>query len=188
MRRSHSGILLFVQNSPILWLSRQQNTVETSTFGSEFVALRRKALIIAMQYKLQMFGMPLEGPAQAFCENKGVVKSTSILSPYYPRNIMRLTIMQYGRRRLLAFSKYIKKSHTRTLRTYLLRLYLRIGNVIYLVLYSTTCDAQGFRPFDSLGMSKTRGLKLQVDIDVTYLVKSELRGLLSDPPLHPFLR
>ena len=38
-RRSHTGILLFVQNSPIQWLSKRQNTVETSTFGSEFVAL-----------------------------------------------------------------------------------------------------------------------------------------------------
>jgi hypothetical protein len=36
-RRSHTGILLFVQNSPILWLSHQQNTFETSTFGTEFV-------------------------------------------------------------------------------------------------------------------------------------------------------
>ncbi len=39
-RRSHSGILLFIQKSPILWLRRQQNTVETSMFGSEFVALQ----------------------------------------------------------------------------------------------------------------------------------------------------
>jgi hypothetical protein len=27
--RSHTGILVFVQNSPIIWISRQQNTVET---------------------------------------------------------------------------------------------------------------------------------------------------------------
>ena len=39
-RRSQSGILLFVQNSPIVWLSCRQNMVEMSTFGSEFVALR----------------------------------------------------------------------------------------------------------------------------------------------------
>lgn len=78
-RRSHSGILLFVQNSPILWLSRRQNTVETSTFGSEFVALRTaRDMIVAMRYKLRMFGVPLEGPAQVFCDNQGVVKNTSI--------------------------------------------------------------------------------------------------------------
>ena len=78
-RRSHTGILLFVQNSPILWLSRRQNTVETSTFGSEFVALRTaRDLIISMRYKLRMFGIPIEGPAQVFCDNQGVVKNTSL--------------------------------------------------------------------------------------------------------------
>jgi hypothetical protein len=29
MRRSHSGIFLFVQNAPIIWYSKQQNTVES---------------------------------------------------------------------------------------------------------------------------------------------------------------
>jgi hypothetical protein len=78
-RRSHTGILLFIQNSPITWLSRRQNTVETSTFGSEFVALRTaRDLIMSMRYKLRMFGVPLTGPAQVFCDNQGVVKNSSI--------------------------------------------------------------------------------------------------------------
>jgi hypothetical protein len=78
-RRSHTGILVFVQNSPILWISRRQNTVESSTFGSEFVALRHaKDIIVALRYKLRMFGIPLEGPAQVYCDNQGVVKNTSI--------------------------------------------------------------------------------------------------------------
>jgi hypothetical protein len=78
-RRSHTGILLFIQNSPILWLSRRQNTLETSTFGSEFVALRTaRDLIMSMRYKLRMFGVPLDGPAMVFCDNQGVVKNSSI--------------------------------------------------------------------------------------------------------------
>jgi hypothetical protein len=76
---SHTGILVFVQNSPIIWISRQQNTVETSTFGSEFVALRNdRDVIIALRHKLRMFGVPLDGPAQVYCDNQGVVKNTSI--------------------------------------------------------------------------------------------------------------
>ncbi|KAI2490038.1 Reverse transcriptase (RNA-dependent DNA polymerase) [Fragilaria crotonensis] len=78
-RRSHTGILLFVQNSPIQWLSKRQNTVETSTFGSEFVALRAaRDMIISMRYKLRMFGVPIDGPAQVYCDNQGVVKNTSV--------------------------------------------------------------------------------------------------------------
>lgn len=78
-RRSHTGILLFVQNSPIQWFSKRQNTVETSTFGSEFVALwTARDLITSMRYKLRMFCVPLDGPAQVYCDNQGVVKNMSI--------------------------------------------------------------------------------------------------------------
>ena len=30
-----TGILIYVKRAPIIWSSRKQNTVETSTFGSE---------------------------------------------------------------------------------------------------------------------------------------------------------
>ena len=40
MRRSHTGIVIFVQNAPIIWFSKRQNTIELASFGSEFVALR----------------------------------------------------------------------------------------------------------------------------------------------------
>jgi hypothetical protein len=78
-RRSHTGIFIFVQNAPIIWFSKKQNTVEAATFGSEFVALRIcKEMIVALRYKLRMFGVPIEGPANVFCDNRGVVKNVSI--------------------------------------------------------------------------------------------------------------
>jgi hypothetical protein len=78
-RRSHTGVLIFVQNAPILWYSKRQNTVEASSFGSEFVALRvAKELIVALRYKLRMFGVPIRGPASVLCDNQGVVKNASI--------------------------------------------------------------------------------------------------------------
>jgi hypothetical protein len=39
-RRSHTGILIFMQKAPIIWYSKRQNTVEASTFGSEFIAMK----------------------------------------------------------------------------------------------------------------------------------------------------
>ena len=64
---------------PIIWFSKRQNTVEAATFGSEFVALRiYKELIVALRYKLRMFGVPIDGPASVFCDNRGVVKNASI--------------------------------------------------------------------------------------------------------------
>ncbi len=38
-RRSQTGILLFCNRAPIIWFSKRQNSVEASTFGSEFTAM-----------------------------------------------------------------------------------------------------------------------------------------------------
>jgi hypothetical protein len=51
-RRSQSGILLFVNRATIISYSKRQNTVETSTFGSEFVAMRIAVeLIESLRYE-----------------------------------------------------------------------------------------------------------------------------------------
>ncbi len=77
-RRSQTGILIFLNRSPILWYSKAQNTVETSTFGSEFTAMRIAVeLLEGLRYKLRMFGVPLEGPVNTFCDNSSVVTNAS---------------------------------------------------------------------------------------------------------------
>lgn len=78
-RRSRTGIIIFVNKAPILWLSQRQATVESSTFGSEFVAMRKAIeLVKSLRYKLRMFGVPLVGPALIFGDNEAVVKNASI--------------------------------------------------------------------------------------------------------------
>ena len=78
-RRSHTGVLLYVNNSLIVWYSKRQNTVESSSFGSEFVALRiATELNEALRYKLRMFGVPVEGPTTVYCDNKSVVTNATI--------------------------------------------------------------------------------------------------------------
>ena len=77
-RRSHSGVILFVNRAPITWFSKRQNTVETSTFGSEFVAMRIAVeLIEGLRYKLRMMGVPLDGATSVFCDNAAVVQNTT---------------------------------------------------------------------------------------------------------------
>ena len=77
--KSHSGILHFMNcSSPINWFSKRQNSVETSTFSSEFVALRIAVeQITAIHYKLKMFGVPITGPACIFCDNEAVYKKNT---------------------------------------------------------------------------------------------------------------
>jgi hypothetical protein len=78
-RRSQSGILIFCNRAPIIWYSTRQNTVETSTFGSEFQAIKNAVeLIEALRYKLRMFGVPIEGATNVFCDNEAVYKNTSL--------------------------------------------------------------------------------------------------------------
>ena len=78
-RRSQTGLLLFVNRAPIVWYSKHQNTVKTSTFGSEFITMKTVVeQIEALRYKLRMFGVLLEGPANIFCDNESVFKNASI--------------------------------------------------------------------------------------------------------------
>ena len=58
-RRSQSGHILFVNRAPVKWLSRRQQTVETSAFLSEFIALKHCIEDIEhLRFKLRMFGIP----------------------------------------------------------------------------------------------------------------------------------
>jgi hypothetical protein len=76
----HTGIIIYVLNALILWNSKRQNMVEAGTFRSEMVALQIcKELIVAIRYKLRMFGVEIDGPVNVFCDNHGVVKNVSIL-------------------------------------------------------------------------------------------------------------
>jgi hypothetical protein len=78
-RRFHTGVLILVNNAPILWHSKRQNTVESLTFGSEFVALQMAVdMIKGLRYKLRIMGIPLDGPTSVFCDNEGVVKNTTV--------------------------------------------------------------------------------------------------------------
>lgn len=77
-RRSHSGIFILLNNAPVVVFSKRQNTCESSTYGSELVAMRiARDLISGLRIKLKCFGIPISGPANVFCDNNAVVKNTS---------------------------------------------------------------------------------------------------------------
>ena len=78
-RRSQTGILIFINRAPITWYSKRQNTVEASTFGSEFIALRVGCeMNDGLRYKLQMMGVPIEGPTNVYCDNEAVISNSSL--------------------------------------------------------------------------------------------------------------
>jgi hypothetical protein len=76
--RSRTGIIIFLNNAPIVWYTKKQNTVETSSFGSEFVALKvATEMLRGLQYKLRMMGIPIAGPSYIYCDNNSVVINSS---------------------------------------------------------------------------------------------------------------
>jgi len=72
---------MFINNTPIKWISKRQRTVETSTYGSEMVAARIACeLVLETRYCLRMLGIPVDGPALMLGDNLSVVVSTTVPS------------------------------------------------------------------------------------------------------------
>jgi len=61
-----------------MWLSRKQNSIETSIFGSEFTALKVAAeMIEGLRYKLRMMGIPISGSAHVMADNQSVITNST---------------------------------------------------------------------------------------------------------------
>jgi hypothetical protein len=81
MGRSATGILHLMNKTPIEWYSKKQSTVETATYGSEFVAARICAKqIIDLRNTLRFLGLPVREKSYMFGDNKSVVDSSMQLN------------------------------------------------------------------------------------------------------------
>lgn len=78
-RRSRTGVLIYLNRSLTVWHSKKQTSIETSTFGAEFSAMKTAVeLIEGLRYKLQMMGVPVEDPAVVKGDNMSVIKNSSV--------------------------------------------------------------------------------------------------------------
>ena len=106
--RACTGYLTFLNSCPIDWYSKKQSTVETATYGSEFVAARvATEHIMDLRYTLRMLGAPLDGPAYMFGDNMSVVTSSTVptstlkkrhnaLSYHRIREAIAMKIIKFG--------------------------------------------------------------------------------------------
>ncbi len=77
-RRSHTGFLNYCNMALVVWLSKQQPTIETSVFGAEFVAMKHGIeMLRGLRYKLHMMGVPLTGPTYIYGDNESQVTNSS---------------------------------------------------------------------------------------------------------------
>ena len=111
-RQSVTGVLIFINNTPIRWYCKRQKTVETSTYGSELVAARvATELVMELRYTLRMLGVPLDGPALMLGDNMSVVLNTTVPSSVLKKKMLGIC---YHRVREAIAAKILRFSHIRS--------------------------------------------------------------------------
>ena len=76
-RRSRTGFFIFINMAPVIFHSKKQTTIETSVFGSEFVAMKNAMESCrGLRYKLRMMGVPIAGPTYMYGDNMSVIHNT----------------------------------------------------------------------------------------------------------------
>ena len=69
-RKSRTGFIAYVNMSPVFWFGKKQTTVETSSFGSKFVAMKNcTEFIRGLRYKLRMMRIQMLGPTYIYGDN-----------------------------------------------------------------------------------------------------------------------
>ena len=77
--RATTGIILFINGTPVEWMSKRQRVTETATYGSEFTAARICTdLTVSVRQELRYFGVPVEKVSYMFGDNKSVITSSTI--------------------------------------------------------------------------------------------------------------
>jgi hypothetical protein len=80
-RRSVTGIIVFINNTPVKWYCKRQRTVETSTYGSELVAARIAVeVVMEVRYMLRMLGVAIEETSILIGDNLSVLLNTTVPS------------------------------------------------------------------------------------------------------------
>lgn len=77
-RRSRTGYMVFLNNAPIYWTSKKQGSIMTSSFGSEFIAMKECCEYLrGLRYKLRMMGIPCDYPSYIYGDNQSVLVNSS---------------------------------------------------------------------------------------------------------------
>ena len=104
--KSVTAVLHFVNTTPTDWFSKRQATVETATYGSEFVAAKTATeQIMGLRNTLRYLGVPVMTKAYMFGDNKSVVTSSAT-----PQSILnkRHNMLSYHRVREAIASKILE--------------------------------------------------------------------------------
>ena len=72
--RSITGILAFVGSTPVHWKSTRQTAVQTSTFGAEFMAMKKAVEVVTtLRCHLRSMGVKVSRRTRIFVDNKSAL-------------------------------------------------------------------------------------------------------------------
>jgi len=78
-RRSRTGFLVYCNKALVHWMSKKQTSIETSSFGSEFCAMKMATEYVrGLRYKLRMMGIACLDPAFVYADNQSVLANTTM--------------------------------------------------------------------------------------------------------------
>ena len=78
-RHSRTGFLVYLNCALIYWWSKKQNSMESSSFGSEFIAMKQCCEYVrGLRYKLRMMGISCNDPTFIYGDNQSVLANTTI--------------------------------------------------------------------------------------------------------------
>ena len=103
--KSVTAILHLLNGTPIDWYSKRQSTVETATYGSEFVAARTAVdQITELRHSLCYLGVPIRDRSYLFGDNRSVVVNATM-----PHSILskRHHLLSYHRVREAIAAQYV---------------------------------------------------------------------------------
>ena len=76
--KSVTGIIVFVGRTPIHWESKRQSSVQTSTFGAEFISMKKAVEeAITTRYYLRSMGVKVSKPTIIYADNLSAIKNST---------------------------------------------------------------------------------------------------------------
>ena len=111
--KSVTGIIVFVGRTPIKYFSKRQSSVQTSTFGAEFVSLKRAVEeAITIRYYLRSMGVSITKPTVVYGDNMSAIRNS--IDPSSPLKKKYLALAyHFCREHFSAGVVDIRKVHTK---------------------------------------------------------------------------
>eukprot|EP00957_Ditylum_brightwellii_P134114 10224624-Ditylum_brightwellii.AAC.1 len=88
-RRSIVGLIICVSSMPVMYQSKHQSAVDTSTYGAEFMAMKMTIEeVMTICYMLRCIGVEVSKPSHILGDSRSVIINATVPSPLLKKKHM----------------------------------------------------------------------------------------------------